>query len=245
MTDSRNIVRVSKVTKTFQLGKVEVHALQGVDLEIAAGNYISIMGPSGSGKSTLFNMIGGLDKPTSGKVFIDEVDIAQLDAYELAWLRCRKIGYIFQTFNIIQVMTALENVTLPMIFAGLNNNSAVEKGIQLLELVGLGDRFRHKPFELSGGQQQRVAVARALANDPAIILADEPTGNLDLTTGEEIIRLLKQLSQERKVTVISATHDIKMLNVSDQVVWIRDGRIDRIEDREELSISVGTIDTRE
>ena len=245
MTDSRNIVRVSKVTKTFQLGKVEVHALQGVDLEIAAGNYMSIMGPSGSGKSTLFNMIGGLDKPTSGKVFIDEVDIAQLDAYELAWLRCRKIGYIFQTFNIIQVMTALENVTLPMIFAGLNNNSAVEKGIQLLELVGLGDRFRHKPFELSGGQQQRVAVARALANDPAIILADEPTGNLDLTTGEEIIRLLKQLSQERKVTVISATHDIKMLNVSDQVVWIRDGRIDRIEDREELSISVGTIDTRE
>ena len=245
MTDFRNIVRVSKVTKTFQLGKVEVHALQGVDLEIAAGNYISIMGPSGSGKSTLFNMIGGLDKPTSGKVFIDEVDIAQLDAYELAWLRCRKIGYIFQTFNIIQVMTALENVTLPMIFAGLNNNSAVEKGIQLLELVGLGDRFRHKPFELSGGQQQRVAVARALANDPAIILADEPTGNLDLTTGEEIIRLLKQLSQERKVTVISATHDIKMLNVSDQVVWIRDGRIDRIEDREELSISVGTIDTRQ
>lgn len=245
MTDPRNIVRVSKVTKTFQLGKVEVHALQGVDLEIAAGNYISIMGPSGSGKSTLFNMIGGLDKPTSGKVFIDEVDIAQLDAYELAWLRCRKIGYIFQTFNIIQVMTALENVTLPMIFAGLNNNSAVEKGIQLLELVGLGDRFRHKPFELSGGQQQRVAVARALANDPAIILADEPTGNLDLTTGEEIIRLLKQLSQEREVTVISATHDIKMLNVSDQVVWIRDGRIDRIEDREELSISVGTIDTRE
>ena len=245
MTDSRNIVRVSKVTKTFQLGKVKVHALQGVDLEIAAGNYISIMGPSGSGKSTLFNMIGGLDKPTSGKVFIDEVDIAQLDAYELAWLRCRKIGYIFQTFNIIQVMTALENVTLPMIFAGLNNNSAVEKGIQLLELVGLGDRFRHKPFELSGGQQQRVAVARALANDPAIILADEPTGNLDLTTGEEIIRLLKQLSQERKVTVISATHDIKMLNVSDQVVWIRDGRIDRIEDREELSISVGTIGTRE
>jgi putative ABC transport system ATP-binding protein len=245
MADSRNIVRVSKVTKTFQLGKVEVHALQGVDLEIAAGNYISIMGPSGSGKSTLFNMIGGLDKPTSGKVFIDEVDIAQLDAYELAWLRCRKIGYIFQTFNIIQVMTALENVTLPMIFAGLNNNSAVEKGIQLLELVGLGDRFRHKPFELSGGQQQRVAVARALANDPAIILADEPTGNLDLATGEEIIRLLKQLSQEREVTVISATHDIKMLNVSDQVVWIRDGRIDRIEDREELSISVGTIDTRE
>lgn len=245
MADSRNIVRVSKVTKTFQLGKVEVKALQGVDLEIAAGEYLSIMGPSGSGKTTLFNMIGGLDKPTSGKVFIDEIDIAQLDAYELAWLRCRKVGYIFQTFNIIQVMTALENVTLPMIFGGMNNDAAVEKGMELLELVGLGDRLRHKPFELSGGQQQRVAVARALANDPAIILADEPTGNLDLTTGEEIITLLKQLSQERNVTIISATHDIKMLNVSDRVVWIRDGRIDKIEDREELAISVGQIGARE
>ncbi len=245
MEDTSSIVRVSKVTKTFQLGKVEVHALKGVDLEVATGKYISIMGPSGSGKSTLFNMIGGLDKPTSGKVFIDEVDIAQLDAYELAWLRCRKIGYIFQTFNIIQVMTALENVTLPMIFGGMSNDAAVDKGFQLLELVGLGDRFQHKPFELSGGQQQRVAIARALANDPAIILADEPTGNLDLNTGEEIIALLKQLSQERNVTVISATHDIKMLNVSDQVVWIRDGRIDKIENREELSISVGKIDIRE
>ena len=245
MEDTSNIVRVTKVTKTFQLGKAEVHALKGVDLEVATGKYISIMGPSGSGKSTLFNMIGGLDKPTSGKVFIDEVDIAQLDAYELAWLRCRKIGYIFQTFNIIQVMTALENVTLPMIFGGMSNDAAVDKGFQLLELVGLGDRFQHKPFELSGGQQQRVAIARALANDPAIILADEPTGNLDLNTGEEIISLLKQLSQERNVTVISATHDIKMLNVSDQVIWIRDGRIDKIENREELSISVGKIDIRE
>ena len=245
MAEAANVVRVSNVTKVFKLGKIEVQALKGVNLQIAKGDYISIMGPSGSGKSTLFNMIGGLDKPTSGKVFIDEVDIAQLDAYELAWLRCRKIGYIFQTFNIIQVMTALENVTLPMIFAGMHNDAAVEKGMQLLELVGLGDRFSHKPFELSGGQQQRVAVARALANDPAIILADEPTGNLDLTTGEEIIALLKRLSQERGVTVISATHDFKMLNVSDQVVWIRDGRVDKIEDREELSISIGQIGTRD
>jgi len=244
MTNTKNIVRVSNVTKTFQLGKISVHALKGVDLEIPTGQYISIMGPSGSGKSTLFNMIGGLDKPSSGKVFIDEVDISQLDAYELAWLRCRKIGYIFQTFNIIQVMTALENVTLPMTFAGMRSESAVEKGLELLELVGLADRFQHKPFELSGGQQQRVAIARALANDPAIILADEPTGNLDLATGEEIITLLKNLSHERNVTIISATHDIKMLNVSDQVVWIRDGRIDKIERREELTISVGRIDAR-
>jgi len=245
MADAGSIVRVTDVTKVFKLGKIDVHALKGVDLEIIKGDYISIMGPSGSGKSTLFNMIGGLDKPSSGKVFIDEVDIAQLDAYELAWLRCRKIGYIFQTFNIIQVMTALENVTLPMIFAGLNNDAAVDKGMELLELVGLGDRYSHKPFELSGGQQQRVAVARALANDPAIILADEPTGNLDLTTGEEIIALLKRLSQERSVTVISATNDFKMLNVSDRVIWIRDGRVDKIEDREELSISIGQIGSRE
>ena len=227
------------------MGKVEVQALQGVSLEVKAGEYLSIMGPSGSGKSTLFNMIGGLDKPTSGKVYIDEVDIAQLDAYELAWLRCRKIGYIFQTFNIIPVMTALENVTLPMVFAGMNNDAAVDKGLELLELVGLGDRFQHKPSELSGGQQQRVAVARALANDPAIILADEPTGNLDLSTGEEIIKLLKTLSRETRVTVISATHDFKMLNVSDRVVWVRDGTIDKIEERDELSISVGQIGARE
>jgi len=245
MAVAGSIVRVTGVTKVFKLGKIDVQALKGIDLEIAKGDYISIMGPSGSGKSTLFNMIGGLDKPTAGKVFIDEVDIAQLDAYELAWLRCRKIGYIFQTFNIIQVMTALENVTLPMVFAGLNNDTAVDKGMELLDLVGLGDRFSHKPFELSGGQQQRVAVARALANDPAIILADEPTGNLDLTTGEEIIALLKRLSQDRGVTVISATHDFKMLNVSDRVIWIRDGRVDKIENREELSISIGQIGSRE
>ncbi len=197
------------------------------------------MGPSGSGKSTLFNMIGGLDKPTQGKVFIDEVDIAQLDAYELAWLRCRKIGYIFQTFNLIPVMTALENVTLPMIFGGTPNEAAIERGMKLLSQVGLEGRHSHKPSELSGGQQQRVAVARALANNPSIILADEPTGNLDLSTGEEIINLLKQLSMEQGTTVISATHDFKMLNVSDQVIWIRDGRVEKIQERDELEIHTG------
>jgi putative ABC transport system ATP-binding protein len=239
--ERRRIVRAVDVHKTFHMGKVEVQALKGVDLDIDAGEYISIMGPSGSGKSTLFNMIGGLDKPSSGKVFIDEVDISQLDAFELAWLRNRKIGYIFQTFNLIPVMSALENVTLPMVFGGVPNDDADKKGIELLGLVGLGERFKHKPLELSGGQQQRVAVARALANDPAIILADEPTGNLDSSTGEEIIALLETLSNERGVTIISATHDYKMLNVSDRVVWVRDGRVDKIENRDELSISVGTV----
>ncbi|NSW86431.1 MAG: ABC transporter ATP-binding protein [Syntrophobacteraceae bacterium] len=236
-----NVVRLFEVTKVFKLGSNLVEALKGIDFAIKTGEYLSIMGPSGSGKSTLFNMIGALDKPTTGKVFIDEVDVAQLDAYELAWLRCRKIGYIFQTFNLIQVMTAIENVTLPMIFAGMHREEYMDKGMELLKLVGLAERYNHKPSELSGGQQQRVAVARALANDPAIILADEPTGNLDLSTGEEIINLLKQLSVQRNVTIISATHDIKMLNVSDRVVWIRDGRIDRVEERDKLKISVGEV----
>jgi putative ABC transport system ATP-binding protein len=245
MAEAHSIVRVLGLFKDYQMGKMNVKVLKGVDLEIYSGEYISIMGPSGSGKSTLFNMIGGLDKPSGGKVFIDEVDISQLDAYELAWLRNRKIGYIFQTFNLIPVMSALDNVTLPMIFSGMDNDEAVEKGIELLKLVGLGERFQHKPLELSGGQQQRVAVARSLANDPAIILADEPTGNLDLNTGEEIIAMLKMLSAERKVTIISATHDHKMLAVSDRVVWIRDGRIDRIERTEDLDINVGTIEERD
>jgi putative ABC transport system ATP-binding protein len=239
--DVQNIVRTRGVRRVYKLGKLEVEALRGIDLEIKRGEYISIMGPSGSGKSTLFNMIGALDKPTSGKVYIDEVDVAQLDAYELAWLRCRKIGYIFQTFNLIPVMTALENVTLPMIFAGLSTDESIDKAVDLLETVGLGDRVQHRPLELSGGQQQRVAVARALANDPAIVLADEPTGNLDRQTGREIIELLRRLNTEKEVTIISATHDLKMLDVSDRIVWVEDGKIAKIQRREDLDLDIGQI----
>jgi putative ABC transport system ATP-binding protein len=241
----REIVRTQDVTKVYRMGREEVHALRGISLQVYAAEYVSIMGPSGSGKSTFFNMIGGLDTPTSGEVYIDEVDIARLGVYELAWLRCRKIGYIFQTFNLIPVMNALENVTLPMVFAGLGADEARDKGAELLGQVGLGDRLHHKPTEMSGGQQQRVAIARALANDPAIILADEPTGNLDLRTGREIIDLLSSLKEQRGVTVITATHDMKMLAASDRVVWITDGSISRIQRREELEISVGTIDGKE
>jgi putative ABC transport system ATP-binding protein len=222
---SENIVRVRGVTRVYKIGDHLVHALRGIDLDIKRGEYISIMGPSGSGKSTLFNMVGGLDKPTAGTVFIDEVDIAQLDAGELAWLRCRKIGYIFQTFNLIPVMTALENVTLPMIFAGVGVDEQMEKGKRLLETVGLGHRMHNKPGQLSGGQQQRVAIARALANDPAIILADEPTGNLDQKVGEEIIQMLKRLNKESGVTIITATHDDKMLKRSDRIAVVEDGEI--------------------
>jgi len=224
------------------MGEEKVTALDGVTLDVRRGEYVSIMGPSGSGKSTLFNMIGGLDKPTEGTIFIDEVDMAQLTASELAFLRCRKIGYIFQTFNLIPVMTALENVTLPMVFAGLATDDALDKGMGLLKIVGLGERYDHKPTELSVGEEPWETIARAFANDPAIILADEPTGNLDLRTGKEIITLLKRMNEEKKVTVISATHDLKMIDVSDRVVWIRDGKIERIEEREDIELQVGQME---
>lgn len=242
MVGNEYVLRTRDVCKEFGMGDSLLRALDGVNLDIYRGEYISIMGPSGSGKSTLFNMIGGMDKPTSGSVFINDVDMAQLDAQELAYLRCRTMGYIFQTFNLIPVMTALENVTLPMVFAGTSTDDSIEKGVQLLELVGLGERLQHKPSELSGGQQQRVAIARALANDPAIILADEPTGNLDSRIGKEIITLLKKMNQEQGVTIISATHDLKMLDISDRVVWIRDGKVERIEDRDEIDIQVGVME---
>ena len=239
------VVRTKNVVKEFTMGGQTLRALKGINLDIYRGEYISIMGPSGSGKSTLFNMVGGLDKPTSGTVFINDVDMAQLDAQELAYLRCRTIGYIFQSFNLIPVMTALENVTLPMIFAGVPQDECRERGMALLEKVGLGHRHFHKPNELSGGQQQRVACARALANNPAIILADEPTGNLDLKTGKEIIDLLKRLNKEQNVTIISATHDLKMLDISDRIVWIRDGAVERIEERADVKLSVGVMDGEE
>ncbi len=235
-------VRTIDVKRSYTMGSEVVHALKGVTLSIQRGEYISIMGPSGSGKSTLFNMVGGLDKPSEGKVYIDEVDIAQLDSYELAWMRCHKIGYIFQTFNLIPVMTALENVTMPMIFAGMNTADAQDKAADILKRVELGHRMLNRPSEMSGGQQQRVAIARAFANDPSIILADEPTGNLDLHTGKLIIELLRQLNKERGVTIISATHDHKMLAVSDRIMWISDGKLERIQNRDDLNIQVGTIE---
>jgi len=223
-----NVIETEGLAMYYYMGGTVIKALDGVNIKIRSGEYVSIVGPSGSGKTTLFNMIGGLERPTEGKVYIDEVDIAKLDAYELAWLRCRKIGYIFQTFNLIAVLTALENVALPMIFAGVAREDRIKKSTELLSLVGLGERLRHKPSELSAGQQQRVAIARALANDPAIILADEPTGNLDLQTGREIIELLKKLNDEREVTIIAATHDVKMIGMSSRIFWIRDGKIEKI-----------------
>jgi len=236
------IIRARGVKRIYELEGEEVQALRGIDLDVYRGEYLSIMGPSGSGKSTLFNMVGGLDRPTAGQVFLDDEDIARLDERKLAWLRCHRIGYIFQSFNLMPTMTATENVSLPLIFSGVPPVQAAQKAIEVLGRVGLGDRVTHKPHELSGGQQQRVACARALANDPAIILADEPTGNLDLKTGESILALLKELQRERGTTVICATHDMKMLAASDRVVWISDGQIERIRNRDQLQIDIGTMD---
>ena len=222
------VIETEDLARHYYLGGSIIKALDGIDVKINRSEYVSVVGPSGSGKTTLFNLIGGLDRPTRGKVFIDNVDIAKLDAYELAWLRCRKIGYIFQTYNLIPVLTSLENVALPMIFAGVPRESRLKKSTELLRLVGLGDRLNHKPTELSAGQQQRVAIARSLANDPTIVLADEPTGNLDLQTGHEIVNFLKELNEKRGVTVIAATHDLKIIDVSDRIIWIRDGKVEKI-----------------
>ncbi len=230
-------VEVKGVRKTYHLRGEDVHALRGIDLKVPHGEYLSVMGPSGSGKTTLFNMIGGIDNPTEGSVLIDGVDISGVRPNQMAWLRCRKIGYIFQTFNLIPVLTARENVALPMIFLGISREERSNKAEELLKIVGLGDRVDHRPNELSGGQQQRVAIARALANDPAIILADEPTGNLDLNTGFAIVQLLYRLKVERGTTIICATHDLKMIDISDRVVFLRDGEIENIERRRGLVLT--------
>jgi putative ABC transport system ATP-binding protein len=223
------IIELEDLARHYEMGGVMIRAIDGVDLQIGRGEYLSLVGPSGSGKTTLFNMIGGLDRPSQGKVYIDGVDISKLDAYELAWLRCRKIGYIFQTFNLIHVLSAVENVALPTVFAGVPRDEGLEKAEKLLASVGLKERLSHRPSELSAGQQQRVALARAIVNEPAIILADEPTGNLDLNTGMEIIDLLHGINKTRGMTLIAATHDLKMIKASDRIVWLRDGKIEKIE----------------
>ncbi len=238
------IVSAKGVKRRYKMGDEEVWALAGVDLDIRRGEYLSIMGPSGSGKSTLFNMIGGLDRPTEGTVLMDGHDVRELDVRQIAYLRCHKVGFIFQTFNLVQVMTAEENVMLPLTFAGASDEEASRRARMLLERVGLGKRFDHRPVQLSGGQQQRVAIARAMANDPDIILADEPTGNLDLKTGEEIINMLAGFKRDSGKTIISATHDHKMLAASDRVVYLVDGRITDIKQASELSIEAGTISER-
>jgi putative ABC transport system ATP-binding protein len=239
--EQRVIIRTVGLKKEYNRKGVITRALRGIDVEIYQGELIAIMGPSGSGKTTFFNAIGGLDTPTSGRIFIDEVDVAQLSAVELAFLRCRKIGYIFQQFNLIQYMTALENVTAPMAFAGVANDEAQIRGMDLLDLVGLKDRWSHRPIEMSGGQQQRVAIARSMSNNPSILLCDEPTGNLDLQTGQDILDILKRLNTERGVTIICATHDYRLYDICDRLMWIKDGAVDRLARRDEVEVELASI----
>ncbi len=236
------LITVSDVSKVFKLRDEKVYALKDVNVEIFRGEYLSIMGPSGSGKSTLFNIIGALDRPSGGSVRIGPLDLTKLTSRQLAYVRCNYIGYIFQAYNLIASLTAVKNVALPAVFQGKTPDEADAKATEVLQAVGLGHRLDHRPDELSGGQQQRVAIARALVNDPTIILADEPTANLDLKTGSDIIALLKQLSKERGVTVITATHDHKMLVNSDRVLWIRQGQVEKIERVADMDIQVGGIE---
>lgn len=235
------MIELRDIERRFAVGGEIVYALRTVNLTIAKGEYLSVMGPSGSGKSTYFNMIGALDAPSKGRILIDEVDVAELSAVELAFLRCRKIGYIFQSYNLIRYMTALENVTVPMAFAGVSPEEARRRGMELLELVGLGERWSHRPIEMSGGQQQRVAIARALCNNPKILLADEPTANLDLKTGQDVLDILQRINRERGVTIVCSTHDHRLLNVCDRIMWIRDGRVERVERRQDIEVKVGSI----
>ena len=220
------VVDAKDITKVYQMGEIEVHALRGLSVQIAPGEVVSIMGPSGSGKSTLMNILGCLDRPTSGVYSLNGESVADLTDDQLADIRNRGVGFVFQSFNLLPRATALVNVELPMRYAELNGRNRKEVAKQALEAVGLGDRIRHRPNELSGGQLQRVAIARALVNDPAIIMADEPTGNLDSKSGDEIMSLLRNLNQERGTTLIVVTHDPEIAALTDRIISLRDGRIE-------------------
>ena len=219
------MIELRQVTRTYKMGDQEIHALDHIDLEIADGEFVAVVGPSGSGKSTMLHVVGGLDTPSSGQVLVDSQDLARASDRELAAFRNRRVGFVFQTFNLQPTYTALENVALPLVFAKVPPQTRRLKAQTALEGVGLGGRLRHKPSELSGGERQRVAIARALVTDPAYILADEPTGNLDTTTGREIITLLDRLHQERLITVVLVTHDREMAALADRQIILRDGRI--------------------
>ena len=201
------IIKLENVWKIYKMGKVEVPALRGLNLEIKKGEFVAIMGPSGSGKSTCMNMVGCLDVPTKGRIFLEHQDISKLSESDLAQIRGKKIGFIFQTFNLIPTLNAVENVGLPMIFQNTPKQERVKRATELLEMVGIGDRINHKPNELSGGQQQRVAIARSLVNNPDVILADEPTGNLDSVSGHKVIDFLKELHKKENKTIVMVTHD--------------------------------------
>jgi ABC-type lipoprotein export system ATPase subunit len=219
------VVELSDVTKTYRLGEVQVQALRGVNMKASKGEIVAIMGRSGSGKSTILNLVGALDRPTSGRVIIAGRDISRLSESKLGEIRRELIGYIFQFYNLIPVLSAYENVELPMLIAGTSREKRVERVHELLELVGLADRAHHRPDELSGGEQQRVAVARALSKGPPLVLADEPTGDLDSKSGMQVMTILRDLAKKELSTVVMVTHDHEMASLADRILEIRDGKI--------------------
>lgn len=218
------MIQMKNITKTYQMGTQQVHALRGVDLQVKKGEFVAIMGPSGSGKSTLMNVIGCLDAPTSGTYILDDVDVSQMNDNQQARVRNKRIGFVFQQFNLLPRTTALKQVALPLMYAGVSRSERMTRAKEALSRVGLAERMDHKPDELSGGQQQRVAIARALAPSPSIILADEPTGALDTATGEEILGIFKQLN-EQGITIVVITHDPEVAAQAKRTIWIRDGVI--------------------
>jgi putative ABC transport system ATP-binding protein len=224
--ETKWVVDAKDITKVYQMGEIEVHALRGLSVQIAPGEVLAIMGPSGSGKSTLMNILGCLDRPTSGEYSLNGESVANLNDDQLADIRNRGVGFVFQSFNLLPRATALANVELPMRYTSLNGRNRKEVSKRALESVGLGDRIHHRPNELSGGQMQRVAIARALVNNPAIIMADEPTGNLDSKSGDEIMCLLRELNEERGTTLIIVTHDPEIADMTDRIITLRDGRIE-------------------